>query len=57
MIGVLHLRSLDENAYVEHHLDLIRKVAAQIAPAVANAYFHLTGRRVRNLPFRNAARS
>ena len=40
VLGVLHLRSLEQNAYVEHHLDLIRKVAAQIAPAVANSQLY-----------------
>ena len=40
VLGVLHLRSLESNAYVEHHLDLIRKVAAQIAPAVANSQLY-----------------
>lgn len=37
VLGVLHMRSLHENAYNSHHLDLAMKVAAQIAPAVANS--------------------
>ena len=36
-LGVLHMRSLRENAYNAHHLDLATKVAAQIAPAIANS--------------------
>ncbi len=37
VLGVLNLRSLKDNAYEEHHLDLMRKVVAQIAPAIANS--------------------
>ena len=40
VLGVIHLRSLKDNAYEEHHLDLIRKVAAQIAPAIANSQLY-----------------
>ena len=39
-IGVLHMRSLQKNAYHEHHLDLAVKVAAQIAPAIANSQLY-----------------
>ena len=37
VLGVLNLRSLAPEAYNAHHLDLMRKVTAQIAPAVVNA--------------------
>ena len=37
VLGVLNMRSLKDNAYEEHHLDLMRKVVAQIAPAIANS--------------------
>ena len=37
IVGVLHLRSLEPDTYNSHHLDLIRKVTAQIAPAIANS--------------------
>ena len=37
VLGVLNLRSLKDNAYEEHHLDLMRKVVAQISPAIANS--------------------
>lgn len=40
ILGVLHMRSLDENAYNQHHLDLATKVAAQIAPAIANSQLY-----------------
>ncbi len=40
VLGVLHMRSLDENAYSQHHLDLAIKVAAQIAPAIANSQLY-----------------
>ena len=40
VLGVLHLRSLDDNAYSYHHVDLIEKVAAQIAPAIANSQLY-----------------
>ncbi len=40
VLGVLHLRSLDANAYNFHHLDLIRKVADQIAPAIASSQLY-----------------
>ncbi len=39
-LGVLHMRSLQENAYHEHHIDLAVKVAAQIAPAIANSQLY-----------------
>ena len=39
-LGVLHMRSLEENAYNQHHLDLATKVAAQIAPAIANSQLY-----------------
>ena len=37
VLGVLNLRSLEDDAYNEHHRDLIQKVAAQIAPPIVNA--------------------
>ncbi len=37
VLGVLNLRSLEPEAYNAHHLDLMRKVSAQIAPAIVNA--------------------
>ena len=37
VLGVLNMRSLKDNAYEEHHLDLMRKVVVQIAPAIANS--------------------
>lgn len=37
VLGVLNLRSLEDEAYNEHHRDLIQKVAAQIAPPIVNA--------------------
>ena len=40
VLGVLHMRSLDESAYSQHHLDLATKVAAQIAPAIANSQLY-----------------
>ena len=40
VLGVLNLRSLKGNAYEEHHLDLMRKVVAQIAPAIANSQLY-----------------
>ena len=40
ILGVLHMRSLDEDAYNHHHLDLATKVAAQIAPAIANSQLY-----------------
>ena len=40
ILGVLHMRSLEENAYNSHHLDLATKVAAQIAPAIANSQLY-----------------
>ena len=40
VLGVLHMRSLEENAYNSHHLDLATKVAAQIAPAIANSQLY-----------------
>ena len=40
VLGVLHMRSLDENAYNQHHLDLATKVTAQIAPAIANSQLY-----------------
>ena len=40
MLGVLHLRSVQPDAYNSHHLDLIRKVAAQMAPAIANSQLY-----------------
>lgn len=40
VLGVLHMRSLEENAYNSHHLDLAAKVAAQIAPAIANSQLY-----------------
>ncbi len=44
VLGVLHLRSRQPEAYTEHHADLVTKVAAQIAPAIANSqlYFQHT---------------
>ena len=44
ILGVLHMRSLEEDAYNPHHSDLAGKVAAQIAPAIANSqlYFQHT---------------
>ena len=59
VIGVLHLRSLKQNAYDEHHVDLIRKVAAQIAPAVANSQLYAenakAGAEAQRLAAQNAA--
>ncbi len=40
ILGALHMRSLQENAYNPHHLDLAAKVAAQIAPAIANSQLY-----------------
>ena len=40
VLGVLHVRSLNKNAYSDHHADLIEKVAAQIAPAIANSQLY-----------------
>ncbi|MCY4653206.1 MAG: GAF domain-containing protein, partial [Dehalococcoidia bacterium] len=40
ILGILHMRSLEENAYDMHHLDLATKVAAQIAPAIANSQLY-----------------
>ncbi len=40
VLGVLHMRSLDADAYSEHHRDLIRKVSDQIAPAIANSQLY-----------------
>ena len=40
VLGVIHLRSLTDNAYSDHHADLIEKVAAQIAPAIANSQLY-----------------
>ncbi len=40
VLGVLNLRSLKGNAYEGHHLDLMRKVVAQIAPAIANSQLY-----------------
>ncbi len=40
VLGVLHLRSLEANKYVDHHRDLVRKVADQIAPAIANSQLY-----------------
>ena len=40
VIGVLNMRSLKDNAYEEHHLDLMRKVVSQIAPAIANSQLY-----------------
>lgn len=40
ILGVLHMRSLEENSYNPHHLDLAVKVAAQIAPAIANSQLY-----------------
>ena len=40
VLGVLNLRSLKGNAYEKHHLDLMRKVVAQIAPAIANSQLY-----------------
>ena len=40
IVGVLHLRSLEPDAYSSHHLDLVRKVAAQMAPAIANSQLY-----------------
>ena len=40
VLGVLNMRSLKDNAYEEHHLDLMRKVVAQIAPAIANSQLY-----------------
>ena len=40
VLGVLHMRSLNENAYNQHHLDLATKVTAQIAPAIANSQLY-----------------
>ena len=37
VLGVLNLRSLEADAYNEHHRDLIQKVAAQIAPPIVNS--------------------
>ena len=39
-LGVIHLRSLVEDAYSDHHADLLEKVAAQIAPAIANSQLY-----------------
>ena len=41
VLGVLNMRSVKDNAYEEHHLDLMRKVVAQIAPAIANSQLYL----------------
>ena len=40
VLGVLHVRSLSKNSYSGHHADLIEKVAAQIAPAIANSQLY-----------------
>ena len=40
ILGVLHMRSLEVNAYNSHHLDMAAKVAAQIAPAIANSQLY-----------------
>jgi signal transduction histidine kinase len=40
VLGVLNMRSLKDNAYEEHHLDLMRKVVSQIAPAIANSQLY-----------------
>lgn len=40
ILGVLHMRSLEESAYNSHHLDMAAKVAAQIAPAIANSQLY-----------------
>lgn len=40
LIGAIHLRSFDRNAYSGRHLELIERFAAQIAPAIENAYLH-----------------
>ena len=39
-LGVIHVRSLAVNAYSDHHADLLEKVAAQIAPAIANSQLY-----------------
>ena len=39
-LGVIHVRSLAGNAYSDHHADLLEKVAAQIAPAIANSQLY-----------------
>ena len=40
VLGVLNMRSLKDSAYEEHHLDLMRKVVSQIAPAIANSQLY-----------------
>jgi signal transduction histidine kinase len=40
MIGAIHLRAFDPEAYSERHVELVKKFALQIAPAIQNARLH-----------------
>ncbi|MBI4220235.1 MAG: GAF domain-containing protein [Chloroflexi bacterium] len=40
LIGAIHLRSFNPDAYDASHVELIERFAAQIAPAIQNARFH-----------------
>ena len=40
VIGILHIRSTNPDAYTEHHVTLAQRVGDQIAGAIANAQLH-----------------
>jgi len=40
IIGTLHIRSKDKNKYTSDHLNIIERIAFQIAGAIANAQIH-----------------
>ena len=53
LIGLLNVRSLKENAYEQHDIDMLTQVARQIAPAVANARLYAEQSRLATFPMHN----
>ena len=53
VIGLLNVRSLKENAYVQRDIDMLTQVARQIAPAIANSQLYAQQSRLATFPLHN----
>ena len=53
VIGLLNVRSLEENAYGQRDVDILTQVARQIAPAIANSQLYAQQSRLATFPMHN----
>ena len=53
VIGLLNVRSLNENAYGQRDIDMLTQIARQIAPAIANSLLYAQQSRLATFPMHN----